>query len=314
MNIELTKNNHMIVGYNGVAWARRRSLYDKFFIDYGKVTKVPESFRSASIEAAKEISVFCKKIKKRPLVLYSGGIDSEFIVAAFLASGEDFSVAHIEYLPDLNAHESKYVTSFSKRYNLDLKLFQVDVAYFLKDDQTLIEAVKDNAHIIECQLLTSITPKIKDQYYPISDHPGVMLHRENTNLSSPSQWYWKDYEHLTAYYFHCLNNSIHACPSFYHWSPEIILAFLLDPTIRNLVEGKNYGKITNRTTMPSLYQETFPEYEMPSRPKFNGFEYFSKNNTREITRKLNQKTYYDRHSGQRYEYNELLKRLGYHGN
>jgi hypothetical protein len=311
MNVELTKNNHMVWGYNSIPWTDRKTLYDKFFITYGKINQVPSNFRESCINAAKEIEIKCKNIKKRPLIYYSGGIDSESIIAAFLIAGIDFSVAHIKYLPNYNDHEYFYVQKFIKKYSLDYKEYSVDAEKFLTSTRCFDLAVRDNARLIETHLLTSITDQIRDKYYPILDHPGTMLFRKNLNLSEPGDWHWKDFEHIMFFYNYCKNENLDACPSFYHWSPEIILAFLLDPLIKDMVSGKIYGKITNRTSTLPLYNNTFPEFNFERRNKYGGFEFISKKLINELNNKLIKKTFYDRHSGQEYAYNDLIKNLGY---
>lgn len=309
MNIELSKNNHMVVGYNNIPWTCRKSLYDRFYIKYNQPAEKIYTFREASIISAKEISETADKKNKKPLILYSGGIDSEFIIASFITAGVDFSVAHVRYLPNYNDHETEYVHKFCKKYNLDLKEFEVDTIRFLTDQNNFHSAVLDNSRLIELNLITAMTSEIKNNFFPISDHPGVMLFRGNKNLNEPSEWVWKDYEHLCSYYFHCMRNEIDSSPSFFHWSPEIILSFLLDPLIVRLVSNQIDGKVTIRTTAFPLYQSTFSEFNFEERPKFRGFEYISKHLINELNNSLNSKTYYDRHSGQVYNYKDLCNLL-----
>lgn len=309
MNIELSKNNHMVWGYNEIPWADRTDLYDKFFINYGRINAIPENFREACIITANEIAECARKNNKRPLIYYSGGMDSESIIAAFLEANIDFSIAHIKYVPGYNQHEYSYVKKFIKKYDLDLLEFSVNPIEFLSEEKLFSYAIRDNARLIETHLLTSITENIKKDFFPILDHPGTMLYRKNPNLKEISEWVWKDFEHLMFYYNHCKNENMNACPSFYHWSPEIILAFLLDPVTVDLVTNKTYGKITNRTSTLSMYKNAFPEYQFEERPKYGGFEYIPKTLINDLNRKLNSKTFYDRHSGQAYEYNELIRML-----
>ena len=312
MNIELSKNNHFIWGYNNVPWTKRSSLYDKFYIRYGKIKFQPSSFRDACIISAKEISSKAKLLGKKPLIYYSGGRDSESIIAAFLASGEDFSIAHIKYVPNYNSHEYYFVKKFIDRYSLDLIEFNVDPIEFIRSPKCFLLATRDNARLIETHLLASITDTIKDRYYPVLDHPGTMLFRKTKNLSQPGNWYWKDFEHLMFYYNHCINENMDACPSFYHWSPEIILAFLLDPVIVNLVNDITYGKITNRTSTLNLYNSAFPEFNFEARSKYTGFEFLPKTLVNNLNIQVNRKTFFDRHCGQEYSYHDLLKILGYY--
>lgn len=309
MNTELSKNNHMVVGYNDTPWAYRKSLYDRFFIKYTIPAQKIYTFREAAILSAKEIYNSAKIKKKKPLILYSGGIDSEFIIASFISAGVDFAVGHVKYLPNYNDHETSYVHKFCRKYNLDLIEYNVDAIDFLTNRSNFHSAVLDNSRLIELNLITSMSLDIKNSFFPISDHPGVMLFRNNPNLRETSDWFWKDYEHLCSYYFHCMRNGIDSSPSFFHWSPEIILSFLLDPMIIKLVSNEIRGKITIRTTSLPLYQQTFPEFQFEDRPKYRGFEYISKKLINELNNKLNPNTYYDRHSGQIYNYKELCNLL-----
>lgn len=312
MNIVLSKNNHMKIGYNGVPFSYRNELYDNFFVSYGKIESKPNSFRQACIDSAIEISNVCENLDKKPLILYSGGIDSELIIAAFLESKRDFSVAHVRYVPGFNDHETYYVEQFSKKHDLDLHFFDIDPIQYFENNNNFDQAIRDNAHLIETQMITAITPLIKDRFFPISDAPGVTMFRKEKDISRKSQWCWKDYEHLSAYFFHCLRENMNACPSFYHWSPEIILAFLLDPIVREVVNNIIEGKVTLRTSSGKIYNQAFPEYGYFSRPKFNGFENLPKDLIKRINRKLHFHTFYDRHSGQSFDYDDLIKQLGYY--
>jgi hypothetical protein len=165
--------------------------------------------------------------------------------------------------------------------------------------------------MIETYFMTGITDRIRDKYYPVLDHPGTYLYREEKNLSKPSKWVWKDYECIMFYYNHARNEFMPACPSFFHWSPEIISSFLLDKSTRDLITNRSYGKISNRTSSILLYQNAFPEFEIEPRPKYTGFETIPKDLINRVNLRLNQHTFYDIHSGQEHEYNEMLKVLGH---
>lgn len=308
MNIEVSKNNHLVWGYNGLPETKRNTPYDKFFIQFGKIEK-EQTFRDSCIQSAIEISECASKNNKKPLVFFSGGIDSESIIYSFLLSSRDFSIAHIRYNPSLNDHEYEYVKKISKKYNLDIIFFDVDVEKFLLDPNTFDLAVRDNSIMIELHLLTCITNEIKDRYFPVLDHPGTYLYRENTNINEIGNWFYKDYEHLMFYYNHCVNEKMHGCPSFFHWSPEILFSFLNDSLVQRLVTGKILGKVTNRTSTLPLYQSTFPEYYFEPRLKFTGHEYISKDIINTLNFRLYSRLKYDRHSGQRYQIDELIKIL-----
>ena len=308
MNVELSKNNHLKWGYNQILGSTRKSPYDKFFIQYGKIER-SVSFRTACIDTAIELSEKATQANKKPLIFFSGGIDSEAMIYSFLLSKKDFSVAHIKYGPNLNEHEYEYVRKISEKYNLDINFFEVDVMDYLSNPKTFDLAIRDNSILIELHLLSSITDKIKEKFFPVLDHPGTYLCREDTNIDTPGPWFYKDYEHLMFYYNHCNNEGMPGCPSFYHWSPEILYSFLSDSLIKDLVNGRIPGKVTNRTSTLKLYQNTFPDYYFEPRSKYTGHEFINKEFLNKFNVQLYSKLKYDRHSAQRYSYNEILKIL-----
>jgi len=311
MNLELTKNNHMVWGYNNVPWSHRINTYDSFFMGYGRADETGMSFRESCINAAKEISAVAESLNKTPLIFYSGGIDSEAMIVSFIEAGVKFKVAHIKYLPNYNEHETFYVRKFAERLGIDILEYCVDLLDFLSARSTFDKAVRDNSSMIELHLMTAITNDIRDCYFPVLDHPGTYLYRNITDLSKRGKWYWKDYEFIMFYYNHCRNENLPACPSFFHWSPEIILSFLTDPEIYNLVNNSQSGKITNRTTTTLLYQKTFPEYNLETRKKYTGFEFIPKDFLHEINTRLRLATKCSKVAGQVYEYHEMLGILGY---
>ena len=315
MNIELTKNNHFVWGYNNIPWSTRTHLYDRFFSRYGKASSSyllkPTSLRDESINTAKLLSKKARDCGKIPMIFYSGGLDSELVVTAFLESGENFSVGHLKYLPGYNQYDTFWVEKFSKKHNLDLKEYTVDSLKFLTELSTFNSAVKNNARFVTTQFVAHLMDQVRDNYYPIIGNGEPYLFRENTDPNQPSRWFFKELEYMMVWYNHAIDNNIESCPGFFQWSPEITLSFLLDPIIKNLTDNKFQGKITSRTSKYHMYNNAFPEYGFEIRRKFMGNETISKSLLNHINSKLTAYTFYDKNSSCSYEYNNFLKHHGY---
>jgi hypothetical protein len=315
MNIELTKNNHFHWGYNNIPWSRRERLYDRFYSSYGKVEEAfisnPTSLRDESIKTAKAIADYCRKINKQPMIFYSGGLDSEVVIAAFLQSGENFSVGHLRYIPEFNYHDTMWVYRFCRANGLDLKEYEINPVEFLSSETAFNTAVKDNARLMQMQLVTYLMDTVKDNYYPILGNGEPYLFRENPNPKEHSRWIFRELEYMLPWYNHAMNNNIQSCPGFFQWSPEITLSFLLDPIMQDLVNNKLKGKVTSRSSKYPIYNSAFPEYELQPRKKYTGYEMLSREMINRLNKNLNYHTFYDKNSYQEYEYFELLKHSGY---
>lgn len=315
MNIELSKNNHFQWGYNNEPWSKRVRLYDRFFARYGKVSEEfnnnPLTLRQACIDTARQIAAYCKTINRKPMVFYSGGLDSEVVIAAFLQSGEDFSIGHLRYLPEFNYHDTMWVYRFCRANGLQLKEFEIDPIEFFSKTETFETAVKDNARLIQMQLVTHLMDTVKDEYYPILGNGEPYLFRENPDPLDYSRWIFKELEYMMPWYNHAMNNNIQSCPGFFQWNPEITVSFLLDPVMVNLISNKLTYKVTSRSSKYTIYKNAFPEYELQPRKKYTGYEMIPRDIITRLNRNLNYYTFYDKHSCQEYEYYELLDHYGY---
>ena len=315
MNIELTRGNHFQWGYNDVPWSRRVRLYDRFFSRYGKVSEEfrqkPTTLREETINTARQIAEHCRQINKKPMIFYSGGLDSEVVIAAFLQSGENFSVGHLKYVPEYNYHDTMWVYRFCRANGLDLKEYEIDPIKFLSSDAAFQTAVDDNARLVQMQLVTYLMDTVKDEYYPILGNGEPYLFRDNPNPDEFSRWIFKELEYMMPWYNHAMNNHIHSCPGFFQWTPEVTVSFLLDSMMRGLVTNNFRGKVTSRSSKYAIYTKAFPEYELQPRKKYTGYEMLPRGLINELNKKLNYYTFYDKHSCQEYEYVSLLKHCGY---
>lgn len=310
MNIELTYNNHFVWGYNQTPWARRERLYDRFFATYGKTSLEDHlSLRDACIDAAKKICIQAKAAGKKPMVFYSGGLDSEVVIAAFLQSGEDFSVAHLKYLPELNYHDSEWVYRFCRLHNLDVKEYTVDPEQYFIRPEVFEQAIKDNIKHFEMVLVNHLMDLTKDEYYPILGNGEPYLFKVDN--SQNSKWVFRELEYMMSWYFHASNNNIHSCPGFFQYTPEVMLSFLLDPVMIRLANNRIPGKITSRTSKFSIYNNAFPEYEFQPRRKYTGYEYIPRNILNTLNQKICSHTFYDKHSYEEIEYNALVRMMQY---
>jgi hypothetical protein len=310
MNTELTYNNHFVWGYNQIPWSKRVRLYDRFFATYGKAEYTrPWTLRDACIDAARKICKQAKSVGKKPMVFYSGGLDSEVVIAAFLQSGEDFTVAHLKYTPELNYHDSEWVYRFCRLNNLDLKEYEIDpIEYFLRPE-VFDQAVKDNIKHFEMVLVNHLMDLTKDEYFPVLGNGEPYLFKINNDNNSP--WLFRELEYMMPWYFHAFNNDIHSCPGFFQYTPEVMLSFLLDPTMVKLANNMLPGKITSRTSKFGIYTNAFPEYEFQPRRKYTGYEYIPRNTLNTLNQKICSYTFYDKHSYEEIEYNKLVKLMRY---
>ncbi|MDX9730528.1 MAG: hypothetical protein RBT63_02050 [Bdellovibrionales bacterium] len=141
---EYTSQNHFQFGYRDpitltTRWMNRR-FHEKelFTVRYGRATRHFATWREANREAARLILSSAHSKGLSPIVCYSGGLDSEIMLTAFLeAALEDsstrpnspFSVATLNLIDSngqaLNAHDTDYIRAYRESASQELDRLRV---------------------------------------------------------------------------------------------------------------------------------------------------------------------------------------------
>jgi hypothetical protein len=265
-------------GYNENFYNLRESSSDKFSCYYQKAQYVPTSFKEESIKVCEKISDYAKKINRVPVVLLSGGLDSEVVVRSFVDSGKDFSVITNRFFENLNAHELYYIEKLSKKYNLSVEYKDLDVINWLvsSDESNFL------AHESKC-LRPQMLPTLKLLIYvyeqggfPVLGNGDLYASKEinpQWRMSGKGEkyiWNYIEYEYILAWLRYCVRNNIEGSINFFQQTPEIVLAMALDPMIQDLVKNNPVGKQSTRSTKYLVYKKYWNDVEL--RPKFHGGE------------------------------------------
>lgn len=86
------------------------------------------SFAETCMSLALKISDACEKHGIKPTLLYSGGLDSEFMCRMFMDAEVDFQIVSFKFADGSNDYEWKYVEKFVEKYpDIEHHLFEIDI-------------------------------------------------------------------------------------------------------------------------------------------------------------------------------------------
>ena len=86
------------------------------------------SFAEVCMGLAKKIGNACEEHGIKPTLLYSGGLDSEFMIRMFMDAGVDFQVVSFKYKDGSNDYEWSFVEKFVEQNpEVDVKLLELDI-------------------------------------------------------------------------------------------------------------------------------------------------------------------------------------------
>lgn len=206
-------------------------------------------------------------LRQGPLYLmYSGGVDSEYILNVFLHLGMEIKPVIIK-LNDYNYHDIRYAIDFCQSKNINPLVIDFDFDKFVESGKML--EVADQAECSHWNLPSTfkVVSELEGTVL-LGSHgpPHLMLNQglENT-------WYIREDEMLHSVLKWFKKKSIHGSPFFLVHSAEQYLAWLLEPTTVDLVNFKFPGKLGNTSTKGLIYNNN-PDFNLEARPKFTGFE------------------------------------------
>lgn len=250
-------------GYDDKIYNLRSDKNSVFQCHYTKATYLPRSFKEECINVCRRVSNYAKSVGRIPVILLSGGMDSEIVVRAFRDSGEPFKIVVNKFSNDLNSHEMSYVDKFLKSQNLTAEFVEFDIESWLRSDEALQMA--DDSKCPYSEMLP--TMKLLSE---VHNQGGIPVLGNGDFYSSriEDQWMYVEYEYILSWMRYCVEKNIVGSINFFQQTSEIVLAMALDPMINQTVRENIEPNV--RLTKYKIYQKYWNDAEI--RPKFNGAE------------------------------------------
>lgn len=283
-------NQGVWVGYDGVPNIQRTDKEQLFQIWF----QAPEhiiSLRDASIRAAQSVRA---STDKEIVVLYSGGMDSEWVIESFMLAKIPVTPLIVVYEDNLNKHDVDWAQRYIQRRGITNVIYE---RLNLKDWYQS-QAQKEIAWIAQTPELAYTT-----QFQAIQklnngnrffitgyDEPGMIA----DDSGEERQWnlVYNERHYSIAKLFSQLN--VPGIPSWGRFSSELFAAYICQPQWQLLAANMFNPLVWNSEMVKvPMFQESFPFME--ARPKYTGFE----------------NALYFVVEGARRWHNEIVDRLGY---
>lgn len=265
-----TLDSCLTFGYRGGLYNHNdKKLGDQLECQYARCTREPADFKEECKTTARLIAVQAKNIGRKPVLMLSGGLDSEVMTMAFMEAGVDFSVVTYEFEAGLNSHEINYVNKFKGRHDLNHTFYKFDIKAWLKSDEahtmfknTMVTSAGSLPHM---KLIQHIW---QEGGVPVVGNGDLYL--ENTS----NGWQYTEMEYMLAWHRFAIDNKILCSTAFFQHTPEIVLAAVRHPVFQRLGTGLNSSANiifkNSRYVKCEMYREIWPELE--KRQKFHGAE------------------------------------------
>lgn len=247
----ISKNNYIRV--SGTA--------DTFRI---KIQNLPicKNYYFESIKAAEDI----ESLRQGKLyILYSGGIDSEYVVALFHRLKINFTPVIVRFIKDLNNHDVEYALKFCESKNLQPIIIDIDFAKFVTQGKMFDLSIA----------MKSSIPHYATTAYAILQLDGTIICADGEPYISytpeSNQWavtiYQYDYSLVNLFKDH----NIFGTPHFNRYTPGMMRSFLEDERMLDLANNKVYGKLGSNSSKFLIYNR-YSNFNLEERQKYHGLE------------------------------------------
>lgn len=237
----------------------------KFNCYYKKSSYIPDSFREECIKVCNKISDYSLKIDRVPTILFSGGLDSEIVIRAFLDSGRPFNVVTNRFLNGLNAHEITWTEKISQQLGIEITYIDLDILNWLTSNQSL-----ELAKISKCAY-SEMLPTMKlihDVWFNLNGVP-VLGNGDFYASLIDQRWQYIEFEYIVAWMRYCVEQNVMSAVNFFQLTPEISLSMALDPLIQDTVMSNRYSNL--RSTKYKVYKKYWRDIFI--REKYDGAEF-----------------------------------------
>lgn len=226
--VELNWGNHYRISYNGTGQLWRRSPQDFLSIRFAGCGREPMGLASECINSAQIIHARYGQ----PIVLYSGGLDSEVILASYQALGLRPRVIVMDN--GFNAFDLRNARAYLEYNRMPYEVMQFDFAQMLDSGEA-----EDLCTRFQCSQiglaghLKGIEAYCRQGFVITGDDPCIQ--REVDPVSNTADWYFMAREPYYAQMKVFLTHGVDGCLSFLEYTCEQWYAFWRDPIMQWLV-------------------------------------------------------------------------------
>jgi hypothetical protein len=259
--MDLTKNNYLYGSGHGDNWV----------VNIDPPSKKVKTYFEETIDAVEY--VYANKTGKFQ-VLYSGGLDSQYVCEVLLYLKIDFEPVIINLKKSngdlLNYHDTKYAYQFCDLKKIKPIVYDLDFEKF----------VGDGLHLEIAESVTCCAAALPATMYVASQLDGFsLLGNDPPYLRFQNgEWYLEELEYIHSLLRFYKKYKVNGCPFLLSYTPEMMLAFLLDPRIQDLANGKYPGKLGTNSSKSYVFNNgsnfNMPVYDFTvnERIKLTGYE------------------------------------------
>lgn len=245
----------------------RESEHQLMHTIYTKSDKPVLSFKDELLIAARSTLEQYSGLK--PCIFFSGGVDSEVVLRAYLDIGITPDIYIIRYENDLNIYDVSYAVTICSMLSVDYKIIDFKLQKFYETDA---EYISEISQIDRPRALPHLKflDYIEDNQFGIYGIGDPRWARTHDDYNTKSEWLLIDQEHDTGWDKFLMHRNVPAIAQWFKWTPSLVLSYTKLKWFQKLITDQYYGKLGVTSTKIIGYREAYPD--LIERKKQTGFE------------------------------------------
>ena len=260
-----TENNWYSWHYAEGSMFDRQTNSLQFKTSYKKFAGEVHSFDKELINATNSIRDTYSNLQ--PVVLFSGGIDSELVLRTCISIGLNPKVYIIRYENDYNLYDVSYAVTVCSILDIKYTIIDFNLTKFYENDA---ERISELAQIDRPRALPYCKFLEIVDGLPIMGEGDPYWVRLSDDYTLSNQWRYRELETFKGWHKYAIHLNKPAVVQFFKWSPGLVLSHSKLKWLQTLINDGYYGKLGTNSTKIIGYREVYPD--ILERKKQTGFE------------------------------------------
>jgi hypothetical protein len=252
---------------NGPVFGRQTTGKEQFKTYFGKYQHPVKSFKEELLAAASSTLDHHPGLK--PNIFFSGGVDSEIMLRAYLDIGYVPDVTIVRYENDYNIYDVSYAVTVCSILNVPYTILDMNLQKFYENDA---ERMSELAQIDRPRALPYCKFIEMSDGLPILGASDLTLQRTTSEYveNENGSWLVLCWEHDVGWSKFAREIDKPAVAEWFKWTPGLVMSYLNLNWFDNLIHDRYYGKTGCNSTKIIGYREAYPD--LIERRKQTGFE------------------------------------------
>ena len=217
-------------------------------------------------EACKAAEIVWSQKQGELFVLYSGGMDSEYVINVFLSLGMKVTPV-VMRLQKYNAHDTDYAYTFLRDRGLTHYSFDLNFDQFVESGQ--MRSIAEASCCATFGLSASMwLAKQLDGTILTGNDPPLLRTTSSGRMLEELQYIHSQFNFYKK-------ESIYGTPFFLSYTPEMMLSFLKNNTIQHYARGA-YPQCSDTNQVKAMVYNDQNKFKITNRIKYTGYEQIMK--------------------------------------